>query len=133
MPPTEEDLINWGTEIGTLAFSEKIEKSQLEKLIASLESVKDPRLALYVTAAFALRQSQREERGKALLTRKFAERVASILQQIYEANGSKTEARKMLRFAKWIVEASTGRQIRPVKTLKEFIDSLSVEDVGARL
>lgn len=130
MSLTEEDLINWGTEIGTLAASEDIKKDQLEKLIASLESVRDPRLALYVTAVFALRQSQRKEPPP--LTKKFAERVAFILQQIHKANGSRTEARKMLGFAKWIREASTGRRIGLVKTLEEFI-SLSVGDVGARL
>ncbi|MEM4972782.1 MAG: hypothetical protein QXR87_03560 [Candidatus Hadarchaeales archaeon] len=129
MSLTEEDLINWGTEIGTLAASEDIKKDQLEKLIASLESVRDPRLALHVTAVFALRQSQRKEPP---LTKKFAERVAFILQQIHKANGSRTEARKMLGFAKWIREASTGRRIGLVKTLEEFI-SLSVGDVGARL
>ncbi|MEM0359005.1 MAG: hypothetical protein QXG22_03210 [Candidatus Hadarchaeales archaeon] len=134
MPPTEEDLINWGTEIGTLALSEKIEKNQLERLIASLESVGDPRLALYVTAVFALRQSHRKERGKALLTEEFAKRVASILHQIYKANGSRTEARKMLVFAKWILEASTEEQTEEQirSTLKEFASSV-FRDVDARL
>ncbi|MEM2618276.1 MAG: hypothetical protein QW356_02140 [Candidatus Hadarchaeales archaeon] len=118
--PTEEELINWGTEIGALAASRRTAKDQLEKLIASLESVSDPRLALLVTAAYAIRQSRRE---KAPLTQDVAQLIASILHRLYEANGTKTEARKVLGFAKWVREASDipalhGKQ---VKTLKDFV------------
>ena len=98
-PIDELELLNWGTKIGAAARSEKVRPTQLENLIASLDSVSG-REALLATAIFALRQAQR------LGGHRTADLVSRALVDLYERGAGKDHARKMLGFAKWIYEAN---------------------------
>ena len=100
---TEKDLLEWGTRIGAAAHYDNVDRAQLENLIISLDAVEGNE-SLLVTAAFALRQSQRD-RGKPLISPRTAKLVAQALIHLYENNAGKKEARKMLDFAKWVYEA----------------------------
>jgi len=95
----EKWLLDWGARIGVAARRDGVKASQLENLIASLDSVEE-REALLVTAAYALRQMQRLGVGRTM-----ARLVAQALRELYERDGGKEEARKMIGFAKWVFEA----------------------------
>ncbi|UNQ73761.1 hypothetical protein [Infirmifilum sp. NZ] len=95
----EKWLLDWGARIGVAARRDGVKASQLENLIASLDSV-EGREALLVTAAYALRQVQRLGVGRTM-----ARLVAQALRELYERDYGKEEARKMLGFAKWVFEA----------------------------
>lgn len=101
-PIDELELLNWGTKIGIAALRDGVERAQLENLIASLDTVSG-REALLATAAFALRQAQRGEKG--YIGRTTANYISRALLSLYEKGADKDHARKMLSFAKWIYEA----------------------------
>jgi hypothetical protein len=96
---------------------DNVAPSQLENLIASLDSVSG-REALLATAAFALRQAQRHKRqdqrqdqrekkkgGKGGIGERTANLILQALLDLYGREGAdKDHARKMLGFAKWIYE-----------------------------
>jgi serine phosphatase RsbU (regulator of sigma subunit) len=128
----EKDLLDWGARIGAIAKAEEVEKHQLETLMASLESTRDNRECLLLTAAFAHRQSNRMEKRageeRPLLGSRTAEQVCNALRELYQKGGTREDARKVLGIAKWVHEAAKrlpqGR-LREVKSLKEFVDLLS--------
>jgi hypothetical protein len=124
----EKVLLDWGAKIGAIAKAEGVEKHQLETLMASLESIRDNRECLLLTAAFAYRQSNRKERERPLLGIGTAERVRNALRELYEGGGTREDARKVLGIAKWVHEAAERlprERLREVKSLKEFVDLLS--------
>jgi len=106
----ERILLDWGARIGVAACMDNVAPSQLENLIASLDSVSGKE-ALLATAAFALRQAQRHKRQDQREKKKggIGERTANLIRQalldLYGREGAdKDHARKMLGFAKWIYE-----------------------------
>ena len=105
-PIDELELLDWGTRIGVAALRDGVERSQLENLIATLDSVSG-REALLATAGFALRQARRREKGgeKGLIGRTTANFISQALYNLYVKGADKDHARKMLSFAKWIYEA----------------------------
>jgi hypothetical protein len=128
-PKVDEKLIlDWGTRIGLAvnadrerverAERERLGKSQIENLIALLESV-GGREALLATAAFALRQSARLE------ARSTGRVVANALLDLYSKGGTKDDARKMFVIAKWVSEASehlkVGRVDYNTITLEDYL------------
>jgi hypothetical protein len=108
-PIDELELLNWGTKIGVAALRDGVERAQLENLIASLDTVSG-REALLATAAFALRQAQRGEKG--YIGRTTANYISQALVELYERGAGKDHARKMLDFAKWIYETKIDYQGR---------------------
>jgi len=102
----EKWLLNWGARIGAAARRDNIKGSQLENIIATLDSV-EGREALLITAAYALRQAQRLKKGHAM-----ARFIAQALRELYAKGGGKEEARKMLGFAKWVFEATQKVSIK---------------------
>jgi len=119
----EKLLLDWGARIGAAAYSERIASSQLEELIASLDSVQG-REALLVTAAFAWRQAQRLKAGRTT-----ARLVSQAMLELYEKGYKKEEARKMLDFAKWVYAAVSefrGFRGRPEQlTLESLLRQLA--------
>jgi hypothetical protein len=122
----EKLILDWGTRIGLAVNAEsgrdergeRLGKSQLENLIASLESV-GGREALLATAAFALRQ------GVRLKAKSTGRVVANALLDLYSKGGTKDDARKMLVIAKWVFEASeyfkAGRVDYNTITLEDYL------------
>jgi len=117
----EKWLLDWGARIGVAARKDGIERSQLENITVTLDSI-EGREALLVTAAYARRQAQRLKKGYTT-----ARLVIQALSELYEKGGGKKEARKMLDFAKWIFEATEGVWI------KGDLSRLSLEDVLSQL
>lgn len=118
----EKPLLDWGARIGLAAKQEEIDSTQLENLIASLDAV-EGRAALLATAAFALRQAKRLRKGG--MTAKIA---SQALLDLYDKNLDKEQARKMLRFAKWVYEAidKLPGDLRPERvTLEELLRRLA--------
>jgi hypothetical protein len=112
-PIDELELLDWGARIGVAASrrrdvdrDEETAKSQLENLIASLDSVSG-REALLATAAYALRQARRNR-----IDHLAANLIRQALIDLYEKGANKDHARKMLDFAKWIYEAKIDYQGR---------------------
>ena len=128
--PGEKEIFDWGTQIGVLMATEKIErekkaeKHQVEQIIASLENTKDPMLSLLVTALFAQRQATRK-----LIGRKTADHISFVMKTLYEKNRTREEARKILGMAKWVYEIMEERPEifeEPKKlTLEDFIKKIS--------
>ncbi|ABL78684.1 hypothetical protein [Thermofilum pendens] len=122
---SEKEILDWGARIGVSARVENLKGSQIENLIASLDSF-EGREALLVTAAFAQRQAQRLGTGRST-----ARLVTQALLDVYEKGGGKEEARKLLGFAKWVYEATAGSRphVRPEQVT---LESLLKAMVGAR-
>jgi hypothetical protein len=112
----EKSLLDWGTRIGAIAQAEDVEKHQLETLIASLESIRDDRECLLLTAAFAKRQYMRD-----LLGNQTTAEVINALRELHK-RGNREDARKMFGVAKWVYEASEEkkREILREILLKEY-------------
>jgi len=87
-------------------------KSQFENLITLLDATTG-REALLVTAAYALRQAQRQEIGRIT-----AMLIKQALMDLYEKGIDKKFVRKMLDFAKWVYEA-----IEDYKRYRNVIDN----------
>jgi len=101
---TEKELLDWGVRIGSQARLAGVEKHQLENLIASLDSVDDPRACLLMTAVFAYRQASRDVIGPST-----AVVIRSAMSELYNKSDKPREAaRKMLGFAKWVYESTEG-------------------------
>jgi hypothetical protein len=100
----EKSLLDWGTRIGAIAQAEDVEKHQLETLIASLESIRDDRECLLLTAAFAKRQYMRD-----LLGNQTTAEVINALRELHK-RGNREDARKMFGVAKWVYEASEEKK-----------------------
>jgi len=117
----EKFLLDWGAKIGAAAKSEGVAKTQLENLIATLESFLDDTASLLGTAAFALRQAERQRTG-----RRMAKLVGKAMIELCERKYGKNEARKMLGFAKWVYEALGYQKIRDFEkiNLEELIKIL---------
>jgi hypothetical protein len=105
-PIDELELLDRGTQIGVAARRDGVERTQLENLIASLDTVSG-REALLATAIFALRQAQRLGVGRTT-----ANYISQALVELYERGAGKDHARKMLDFAKWIYETKIDYQGR---------------------
>ena len=117
----EKILLDWGARIGAAARSEGVRVSQLENLIASLESFSEDKVSLLGTAAFALRQAERLRSG-----RKMAELVGKAMIELYEKRCGKNEARKILGFAKWVYEALGFHKVKDFEniTLEKLLEIL---------
>lgn len=121
----EKELLDWGVKIGVQARASRVEKHQLENLIASLDSTDDPRKSLLITAVFARRQAARRERPLDPLT---ARLVVSAMHDLYGGGYKQEHARKMLGFAKWVYESAEQIRVErdkiPTLTLESFIGLL---------
>jgi hypothetical protein len=118
----EKTLLDWSTQIGVTAQREKVEKHQLESIIASLDSIMDERSCLLLTAAFVRRQRCRD-----LIKPDTEKAIVNVLFELYKRGGNRDDARKLLGIAKWIYKAAENlppERLR-VKTLEEFIRILS--------
>ena len=117
----EKVLLDWGARIGAAAKSEGVKVSQLENLLASLDSFSDDKASLLGTAAFALRQAERLRSG-----RKMAKLVGKAMIELCEKGCGKNEARKILGFAKWVYEALGFHKVRDFEnlTLEKLLDIL---------
>jgi len=93
----------------------------MEQLMVSLDSIPDKRLALLVTAIFAMRQAERKQ-----FNAEAARIVSEAMKYLYETNRDVDSARVLLGLAKWVYEASEGLQLnRPVGSAKEFVNLLT--------
>jgi hypothetical protein len=126
-PPKVDEklLLDWGTRIGIAARQDDLKASQLENLMAQLESVPG-REALLVTAAFALRQAVR------LNARVTGRVVSQALQEVYNGGGGKEEARRMLGFAKWVFEAQEYFRAGRVNVWTVRLEDFLRQAVGGR-
>jgi len=116
----EKLLLDWGARIGVAARRENVASSQLENLIASLNSVKGEE-ALLVASIFALRQAQRRERreeGEQPIGPHTARLVTRALLELYQMKLGKEAAQRMLSFAKWVYEA-TKNKVHVIRTPSE--------------
>jgi hypothetical protein len=119
----EKLLLDWGARIGVAARRENVASSQLENLIASLNSVKGEE-ALLVASIFALRQAQRRERREEREEREqpigphTARLVTRALLELYQMKLGKEAAQRMLSFAKWVYEA-TKNKVHVIRTPSE--------------
>ncbi len=125
----EKSLLDWGARIGAAARSENVKSTQLENLIASLDSLSG-RESLLLTAAFALRQAERLGSG-----RNTAKLVSKAMLELYRRNAGKDEARKVLGFAKWVYEALREgiRGNLEQLTLEQVLGHLAGERIGPAL
>ena len=124
MPVDITFILDWAARIGVQAKLDGVSRAQLESLLASLETVEDPKHCVLVTAAFAERQAAR------LGGRRMARLVNEALSEIYKEGGGREEARKLLGLAKWVFEAIERVRfpISPSEvdklTFREFLDRL---------
>ena len=116
----EKLLFDHGTRIGVAALIDRVARSQIENIIASLDTV-EGREALLVTAAFARRQAKRNKVGT-----KMANFIVKALLELYEKGCGKEEARKVLGFAKWIYEIEFTPRVNVERlTLQEYLKQLA--------
>jgi hypothetical protein len=116
----EKLLFDHGTRIGVAALIDRVARSQIENIIASLDTV-EGREALLVTAAFARRQAKRNKVGT-----RMANFIVKALLELYEKGCGKEEARKVLGFAKWIYGIEfTPRGSHDQLTLQEYLKQLA--------
>jgi len=93
-------LLDYATKIGVQARYDRVEKAQIENLLASLEMVEDPQISPLVTAAYAHRQAARLKRGY-----RTAKLINEAMEWLYRQNLGREEARRLLGMAKWIFES----------------------------
>ncbi len=122
----EKLLFDHGTRIGVAALIDRVARSQIENIIASLDTV-EGREALLVTAAFAKRQIvARGQSERTKEDKKTAQFIVKALLELYEKGCGKEEARKVLGFAKWIYEIEfTPRGTPEQLTLQEYLKQLA--------
>ncbi|MDJ0268940.1 MAG: hypothetical protein NXY59_00020 [Aigarchaeota archaeon] len=89
-------LLNYAARIGVAAKLERVDRSQLEKLITSLDYVGGQEESLLVTSAFAMRQAARNELGRT---------TAQLVGEALEKCNGKAQARAVLGLAKWVFES----------------------------
>ena len=117
----DETMLDYAVRIGTTAQIRGIKGHQMEQLMVSLDSIPDKRLALLVTAIFAMRQAERKQ-----FNAEAARIVSEAMKYLYETNRDVDSARVLLGLAKWVYEASEGLQLnRPVGSAKEFVNLLT--------
>ncbi|MDW8360662.1 MAG: hypothetical protein RMK31_08810 [Candidatus Caldarchaeum sp.] len=125
---SESTMLDYAAKIGVQAKKANLAKNQLEQLIASLENFDDERLCLLVTAAFAYRQVNRlakDNRWKSEELHKTADLIAEAMTEIYDKNGKRQDARKVLGLAKWVFESVEGRNIRPVSGFNDYLKQMA--------
>lgn len=93
-------LLDYATKIGVQARYDRVEKAQIENLLASLEMVEDSQISPLVTAAYAHRQAARLKRGY-----RTAKLINEAMDWLYRQNLGREEARRLLGMAKWIFES----------------------------
>ncbi|MEM0011418.1 MAG: hypothetical protein QXT84_06985 [Candidatus Bathyarchaeia archaeon] len=98
---TEKDILDLAAKIAVQArLDPKIDKSQIENLIASLEGASDPENSPIITAIYAHRQAGRNEIGY-----ETAKLISETMCKLYSLRYKKDDARRLLVLAKWIYES----------------------------
>ena len=136
----ERILLDWGARIGVAARREGVASSQLENVIASLDSVSG-REALLATTIFVRKQEQKgklkkKEQGQREKTESMtAKLIIQAMLDLYQKGADKDHARKMLDFAKWVYEAKiqySGRleNLTLHQLLKHLLEQLRQQRTG---
>lgn len=97
---SEPDILDLAARIGVQAKYEKMERSQIENILSSLDLIGDERKSLLVTALFAERQAERLKKG-----RNTAKLINESLSKLYASGKDRNHARQLLGLAKWVYEA----------------------------
>lgn len=116
----EKEIMDLAARIGVQAKIDGIAPSQLEHLMASLESVSHDKHCLLICASFAHRQASRLGKGM-----NFARVVTEAMDKLYRLGLNREYARKLLGLAKWIFE-SVERVRVPHGGIKDFEHYISI-------
>ncbi|MEM0057047.1 MAG: hypothetical protein QW612_05805 [Candidatus Bathyarchaeia archaeon] len=123
---TEKDILDLAAKIAVQARLDKVERSQIENLLASVEISSDPKNSPWVVALYAYRQA-----GRNKIRRETANLINEAMSNLCEAGCGREEARKILGFVKWIYESLEGRKIPQVDIKKlKFQDVLKMLKSG---
>jgi len=112
-----KDLVDYAARIGVAAKFDGVDKSQLEKLIASLDFVSDERISIYVSQAYVNRQVSRREIGNT---------TGRLVIEALEKCADKSQARALLGLAKWIFEGAKAVNFKNIR--RDNVDKITFED-----
>lgn len=102
----EPDILDLAARIGVQAKYDRMERSQIENILSSLDLIGDERKSLLVTALFAERQAERLKKG-----RNTAKLINESLSRLYASGKDRNHARQLLGLAKWVYEAIEGKRL----------------------
>lgn len=112
-----KELVDFSARIGVAARLEGVDRTQLEKLIASLDFIGDERLCIYVTQAYAARQLSRRELGN-ITTRLTIDALSRCT--------NRNQARAVLGLAKWVYEGAKTIRFRNIR--RDNVEKITFED-----
>lgn len=112
---SEQEILDFAARIGVQAKRERVAKSQFEQIIASLESSEDEKVCLLVTTLFVFRQASR------MRFENTAKEIGRALSYLYDRNGTKQDARKLLGLAKWAFECADKWGLDRAKDFGDFL------------
>lgn len=113
---TEEEMLDLAARIAVQARLDKVDRSQIENLLASVEIASDPKNSPWIVALHAYKQAGR---GEKIMGSKTASLIYEAMRRLSETGGNKEDARKLLGLVKWIYE-SFGREEKEESEAKEL-------------
>ncbi|MEM4618790.1 MAG: hypothetical protein QW607_01095 [Desulfurococcaceae archaeon] len=132
---TERDILDLAAKIAVRARLDlKIDKSQIENLIASLEGASDSENSPIITAIYAYRQAGRNE-----IEYETAKLISETMCKLYSLHYKKDDARRLLVLAKWIYESfdvfggdqkdNEGKKERIKKNIEKKLSGKKIEEL----
>lgn len=122
-PITEEEMLDLAAKIAVQAKIDRVDRSQIENLLAVVEIASDPKNSPWIVALYAYRQAERDK-----ISIKTADLIYEAMSRLSKAGSGREDVRRLLGFVKWIYESleiAKGKLRVDVKGLK-FQDVLEM-------
>lgn len=105
---------------------DKVERSQIENLLAMVETALDPKNSPWIVALYAYRQVDRRKIGKGT-----ADLICEAMCKLSEKGGRREDVRRLLDLVKWIYEALgiLGKKPDLERRLKVEVKNLNFQGV----
>ncbi|MEM2363745.1 MAG: hypothetical protein QXQ20_08650 [Candidatus Nezhaarchaeales archaeon] len=97
---TESEMLDLAAKIAVQARIDEVERSQIENLLAMVETALDPKNSPQIVALYAYRQVDRRRIGK-----RTADLIHEAMNKLSEKGGRREDVRRLLGLVKWIYEA----------------------------
>ncbi|MEM2169769.1 MAG: hypothetical protein QXQ20_08430 [Candidatus Nezhaarchaeales archaeon] len=121
----EKDILDLAARIAVQARIDGVERSQMENLLASVETSSDPKMSPYFVTLYAYSRVGRKEMGE-----KTAALIHEAMNKLYEAGCEREEVRKLLGLAKWVYESFEEKELKEEKEGKEELTKVLREIIN---
>lgn len=93
---TESEILNLAAKIAVQAKIDRVERSQIENLLAVAETALDPKNSPWIVTLYAYRQVERRRIGK---------KTADLIYEAMSKLGGREDVRRLLGLVKWMYES----------------------------